>query len=76
MTAPTRTLGRAQVARLRFACRWGDNAVADLVAVQKLGGRFEERAAVARIERSGSALDDGKLIIGERERLRRNGLPC
>jgi len=46
------------------------------VAVQKLGGRFEERAAVARIERSGSALDDGKLIIGERERLRRNGLPC
>jgi hypothetical protein len=74
MTVPTRTLGRAQVARLRFACP--DNAVADLVAVQKLGGRFEERAAVARIERSSSALDDGKLIIGERERLRRNGLPC
>jgi hypothetical protein len=67
-------IGRVEIAPLNFLARAHHNAVADLVPVQCLRNVVQKSGPHRRRERLRGTKDLRHLIIGERERRRRNGL--
>jgi hypothetical protein len=63
-------LRRVEEFALRSCRRAGHRAVADLDAGQQLGDPMQIRAAIARVQRLGSAQNNVQLIIAERDRSR------
>jgi ATP dependent DNA ligase domain len=63
-----REIGRHEIAALHVGADAGDEAVADLVPVQRRRDVLQEARAVDRIERFGSAHDRRQLIVGKGER--------
>lgn len=64
------------VARLYLATHATDDAVADLAAIKLARDILQKIRAISDRQRRGHSENARHLIIGERERLRRNGLAC